>query len=113
VCSPLLADRSKLDGLPAGTATDRAQVLLEQMSADLQARQASFNEAASRARDEVDELWASSKLDIVPGDYLLDRVCTEFGVRYRKERDGARLASLIPVESVAPEIAVILRAICN
>jgi hypothetical protein len=53
----------------------------------------------------VEGQWASSKVAMVPGDELLDRVCQRFGVRFKKELgDGARLVRLMHVNEIDPEI---------
>jgi putative ATP-dependent endonuclease of OLD family len=36
----------------------------------------------------LNEQWQKAYASIVPGDLLLDAVCKEFGVRFKKDRDG-------------------------
>jgi putative ATP-dependent endonuclease of OLD family len=60
----------------------------------------------------VNGAWEASKLAIVPGDVLLDKVCQKFGVRFRKEQgDGARLAALMKESEIDQEIKEIIREI--
>jgi putative ATP-dependent endonuclease of OLD family len=113
LCAPLLADRSLVETPPTGDASARPQALLDQMAKDLRLREDAFGDVVAQVHEEVEKAWPTSKLDIVPGDYLLDRVCAQFGVRYRKERDGARLASLLSVGMIPNELADVLRSICS
>lgn len=59
----------------------------------------------------VNNMWQSSKLDLVPGDHLLDMVCQKYGVRYKKESDGSRLAALVNENEIDREIKEIIQAI--
>ncbi len=61
---------------------------------------------------QINSIWHSSKLDLVPDDYLLDMVCQKYGVRYKKkEQDGSRLASLMYEHEIDREIRDIIQAI--
>jgi hypothetical protein len=63
-----------------------------------------IGETYKETAEQINNTWASTKLDIVPGDLLLDEVCKKYGVRFIKGLgDGARLAakmrpSEIPLE---------------
>ena len=60
----------------------------------------------------IDEMWQTSKLDLVPGDHLLDMVCRKYDVRYKKkEQDGSRLASLMHENEIDKEIKDFIQAI--
>lgn len=59
----------------------------------------------------VNNDWSSNKLDIVPGDLLIDRVCKEYGIRFKKERDGFRLAALMNENEIDNEISEIIHEI--
>ncbi len=61
--------------------------------------------------EEVNQVWQSRKLSIVPGDLLLDSVCQEYNVRFKKERDGSRLAALMDKNEIEREISNIIREI--
>lgn len=56
----------------------------------------------------IENSWTTKKRDLVPGDLLLDEVCKMFGMRFNKERDSARLASLMRENEVDSEIRDIL-----
>jgi putative ATP-dependent endonuclease of the OLD family len=78
-----------------------------------------LEEANSRVEDvyqtesaQLNSIWHSSKLDLVPGDYLLDMVCQKYGVRFKKkEQDGSRLASLMYENEIDREIRDIIQSI--
>jgi hypothetical protein len=50
---------------------------------------------------------------LVPGDFLLDKVCQVYGVRFVKEQDGARLAALMTENEIDGEIKRIILEIGN
>ena len=55
--------------------------------------------------------WKHDKLSVVPGDLLLDGVCRSFGVRFRKETDSIRMATILIEADIDPEIRTILKEI--
>ena len=59
----------------------------------------------------IEEAWPNKKLDLVPGDILLDMVCKRFGTRFRKTIDGEKLARLVPDQEIPLEIRSIIRDI--
>lgn len=59
----------------------------------------------------LDERWGSDKVSLVPGDELLDEVCKQFGVRFYKEKDSARLAGLMKKSEVQTDIRNLLEDI--
>jgi predicted ATP-dependent endonuclease of OLD family len=59
----------------------------------------------------VETNWETSKLDIVPGDLLLDNVCKSLGKwRFDKVKDSARLASHMKENEIDLEIKNILQS---
>jgi putative ATP-dependent endonuclease of OLD family len=52
----------------------------------------------------IDHNWDQRKFDFVPGDVLLDCVCQKFGVRFKKNNDGPRLASLMQKHEMDTQI---------
>ena len=89
--------------------TDKSQKMIEQMQETIN-RLAIIYEEESNA---VDAAWQNDKLNLVPGDVLLDMVCQRFNVRYKKELDGVRLAALLTENEIDDEIKEIIRAIGN
>ena len=61
----------------------------------------------------VENSWSVKKQDLVPGDLLLDDLCKLFGVRFNKERDSARLASLMEEYEIDSEIKDILKRLIS
>ncbi|OYD95149.1 hypothetical protein CDG77_10505 [Nostoc sp. 'Peltigera membranacea cyanobiont' 213] len=58
----------------------------------------------------VENSWETKKKNLVPGDILLDNLCKLFDVRFNKERDSARLASLMKESEIDSEIKNILKS---
>lgn len=84
--------------------TDEIQRMIEQLEQEQGEVEAVYKEKS----ESVNSVWQSSKLDIVPGDLLLDNVCQEYGVRFKKERDGARLAALMSESEINEDIKQII-----
>jgi putative ATP-dependent endonuclease of OLD family len=59
----------------------------------------------------INDVWASIGSHIVPGDLLLDLVCQQYGVRFKKDRDGVRLASLMDETEIDREVKEIIHSI--
>ena len=72
----------------------------------------SITEEARRQSQEVAEKWEERKLDIVPGDLLIDMVYRNYGVRFRKDRrDGVELAKMMIKDEIGSELVGLLRRI--
>jgi putative ATP-dependent endonuclease of the OLD family len=65
----------------------------------------------SEKSNEIQNTWKTSKLDIVPGDLLIDKVCEYYGVRFKKEKDTSVLASLMEEDEISLEIKKIIQDI--
>jgi len=62
---------------------------------------------------EVEGDWQTKKFEIVPGDELLDAVFSRCGVRFRKNRDGPRLAKKLEEKEIPDELRRLLFALCD
>ena len=83
------------------------QRLTEILELDKQKVESTFEKIS----EDVEKQWKSNKLSIVPGDLLIDMVCKEYGVRFKKEKDGSRLASFMKKDEIDTEIKNIIREI--
>jgi putative ATP-dependent endonuclease of OLD family len=64
-------------------------------------------------KEVVNKNWETSKLFLVPGDLLIDKVCQKYNVRFNKAKDGARIANLMLKEEIEGDIKEILKEVCN
>ena len=78
---------------------------------ELEASKAAVEQAYAEQTIVVEKTWDQDKLSLVPGDLLLDGVCQKFGVRFRKEVDSSRAATLLNQSEVDDEIRQILQEI--
>ncbi|MDJ0555601.1 MAG: AAA family ATPase [Microcoleaceae cyanobacterium MO_207.B10] len=62
-------------------------------------------------QSEVEKNWNHKKLDIVPGDLLLDEVCQIYNVRFNKTKDASRIAALMDKDKIDSEICEIIKEI--
>lgn len=73
----------------------------------------SMADLLQRGKNLVEVDWDNKKLEIVPGDELIDLVCREFETRFIKEKDSVRLASMFKADEVPQEIKEIITDICR
>jgi len=114
LCRPTYVDAKRLFGESLET-TVKAK-----MRDEIQAAIKQMEQANSRLENEyeeqsgcVDSVWKQKKLSIVPGALLLDSVAREYGVRFKKDRDGARLAALMRQHEIDEEIRSIIEEISS
>lgn len=86
---------------------------MERMKTELNSQVENLNKCIQEKKDYVESNWASQKVDMVPGDLLLDSVCKKFGLRFRKNRDSGRLASLMNETEIDSEIKEFISQIKN
>ena len=63
-------------------------------------------------REEVNKKWDKSRLDIVPGEEVMQKVFAKYGLRYKKERDGIGLTSVLLSEEVHDDLKRIIEKTC-
>lgn len=87
--------------------TDEIQNMIEQLK-----------EGTSKADDVystqaklLNNVWETDKLDLVPGDLLLDNLCKEYGVRFKKEQDSECLAAIMNEDEIDERIKSIIHEI--
>jgi len=104
-------------GGPAVDVSDQATGAEERLVAmrdELDERIERVQPVVESVTNEVNDLWGDRKLDLVPGEELLDLVCRRWDVRYRKERgDGSRLASVMRTEEISDEMQTLLKDLAN
>jgi putative ATP-dependent endonuclease of the OLD family len=86
---------------------------LETLRKGLEAKTASLQKTIEEKTNKIEGAWNQEKLDIVPGDLLLDRVCRRFGVRFKKDVDSARVAALMDESEIDARIKTLIREIAT
>jgi putative ATP-dependent endonuclease of OLD family len=92
---------------------DKVRSELSQQKEKLDQLEEKLDEIIKNQAELVEKSWISNKKDLVPGDYLLDEVCKCFEVRFNKGKDSARLASLMQISEIDPEIKYLLKDFTN
>jgi putative ATP-dependent endonuclease of the OLD family len=82
---------------------------LTRLRKQLDETEAKSKRVIDESKQEVESSWGVNKCALVPGDVLLDEVCKKFGVRFKKDIDGARLASLMNESEIDGEIKRLIR----
>ena len=106
LCQPIYPSRSylleDLDGL---TVEEKASEEIEVLEAKVSALKGVITQETNRQSQEVENDWEGRRLDIVPGDLLIDLVYKRYGVRFHKRRgDGIELAKMMQDREIAPEL---------
>jgi putative ATP-dependent endonuclease of OLD family len=113
-CKPIYPSRERL--LEPGQdrpLEDRLVDEADRLREEMEARVEHLRSVAEEERRVAQEQWGNKKLALVPGDELLDGVCQRYEVRFRKERDAQRLASLLHAEEVPAALRTLLSKIVN
>jgi putative ATP-dependent endonuclease of OLD family len=93
------------------TILEKTQAEIDGQLATLAQMKANVIKNYEEERKFIEESWNSEKFNIVPGDLLIDLVCQAFGVRFKKQRDSARLASFIKDSEIPDELRTVLEEI--
>lgn len=113
LCTPLyLSAMLEPDDLQGGI-EPKLSGELERLRQGLEVRTASLQKVIEEKTHKVEGAWDREKLDLVPGDLLLDRACRRFGVRFKKDVDSARLAALMDVSELDAQIKALIREIAG
>ena len=114
VCNVPRVNRARiLDNWATEGLKESALDAITTLQNELDSVKAQLVDQIAEAEAEVDSRWATSKLDMVPGSELLDKIFRAYGFRYRKDRDSSELAILTPRSSIAHEISVLLDRMCS
>ena len=81
------------------------------MTEDINERKERTAQVFTEQSELIDSNWDSEKTKIVPGDILLDLVCSKMDVRFKKVADGERLASLLKQEEIADDLRNTIKAL--
>ena len=114
LCTPRYPDRAMI------LAKDAADPILRRITTDLNRQRDEIDRAvnglestSAAVRSEIDRDWVQRKLELVPGDALLENVFRRFGFRFRKQRDSVKIASHMQERDIDSEIRNLLRQIVD
>ncbi len=111
-CPPLYPDRRAIQDTTGGESlSQRIRAQIDRLKTQLVATEESLDDVIVTQQRYVDSQWERNKLDLVPGDDLLDAVCREFGFRFKKSRDSSRLASLFQPDEIHSDLKTFLATV--
>ncbi len=109
-CLPIYPNRNAVLDLGSGT------TLVNRLKEEYNNQKERLSELEEKLENIIEEQtklvennWSAKKQALVPGDLLLDDLCKLFEVRFNKERDSARLASLMEEHEIDAEIKDMLK----
>jgi putative ATP-dependent endonuclease of the OLD family len=112
VLKPIYPDiKSILEDNDESTTVKNASRSIQKIIDQLVLEKEKLESVYSEKSNEIQNTWKTSKLDIVPGDLLIDKVCEYYGVRFKKEKDTSVLASLMEEDEISLEIKKIIQDI--
>jgi predicted ATP-dependent endonuclease of OLD family len=111
-CKPVYPETKAIfEDIQAEEAIDKITKSLQAIISQLEAEKADLESVYTSKADEIENIWRSKKMDIVPGDLLLDAVCKKYNLRFKKEKDTSKLASLMRKDEIDPEIRRVIQEI--
>ena len=111
VCLPVFPRRNELfdDITDRSSITTRIVNEMKSMIEQVTVDEAVIQKKCDEIQTALDPRWPAKKLELVPGDLLVDSVCKVFGVRFRKDTDSARIAALMTENEIPSEIRALVR----
>ena len=113
ICRPLYPSRTQQShDIDSKTAEERATEQMEAWESKVSELKSAIAVETKRQTEEVERQWKEHKLEIVPGDWLIDMVYRHYAVRFRKERgDGVELARMMTKDEIGSEIEALIKNI--
>jgi energy-coupling factor transporter ATP-binding protein EcfA2 len=104
LCQPVFATNTWVGEIPTLGVKDSILKEIERQESAVTTRKEKIVSVYEKESSELSSRWATEKLDLVPGSELLDKVLQHYGVRFKKETDSSRLAALMTVDEINPEL---------
>ncbi|QUY41042.1 ATP-dependent endonuclease [Acaryochloris marina] len=112
VCKPIYPEtKSIFEEFQDQEGVDKITESIQSMISQLETEKRNLESIYTSKIDEIENIWESKKMDIVPGDLLLDEVCKEYNLRFKKEKDTSKLASLMRKDEIDSEIKSVIQEI--
>jgi putative ATP-dependent endonuclease of the OLD family len=61
----------------------------------------------------LEDSWSAKKLDLVPGEEMLETLFERHGLKFRKDRDGRALAALLFEDEVHQDLRSIINDVAR
>ena len=114
VCKPVYpSEKTICEDVPETNFVSRVTSEIERIIKQLEEVKKTAEVVYKQKCNLIDSYWHTNKLAVVPGDLLLDMVCQEYGVHFKKEKDGSRLAAFMHAKEIDQEIIDIICEIAN
>ena len=113
LCRPLYPNRKhQLECMDGKTVEEKITEQIEAWETKVSKLRCAIDEETEKQTQEVENCWEEHKLDIVPGDLLIDMVYRHYEVRFRKEHgDGVELARMMTKDDIDPELEKLIKSI--
>jgi predicted ATP-dependent endonuclease of OLD family len=112
LCKPVYLSQDKIFSSDnSASAASKISDEIDRVTKQLEDNKNKIAEVYEEQSIELEKNWDAEKLSLVQGDLLLDEVCKKYGVRFKKERDSARLASFMKEQEIDSEVKKIIQEI--
>ena len=115
VCQPLYPDRSQLfENIGEMTIETRMEEQVQSWATRLSELRSLIAMETERQTSAIESQWQGQSLDIVPGDMLIDKVFSNYGLRFLKNRgDGVEIARRMSHDEIGTELERLIKGIAN
>ena len=110
LCSPIYPSLEWAPEDQLANAVTRITQEVARLRKQLDDAEHAVGRVVEESRQLVEHNWVGSKAHLVPGDVLLDNVCKKFGVRFKKDVDGSKLAALLTEQEIDSDIKRIIHS---
>jgi putative ATP-dependent endonuclease of OLD family len=109
LCVPLIPNHAVHDVGDNESTREKLLTELDRMISDVEATKARFDDTEKAKTDLVEANWALRKTQMVPGELAMDHILRSFGLRFNKDHDGPRMASMMRDDEIDPAMKAFIR----
>jgi predicted ATP-dependent endonuclease of OLD family len=108
LCTPLFPPKEIHDVHEGEAVEEKIRVEMDRLQSHLDNVRGRIEEVCKAKRAEIAANWGEQKSRLVPGELALDAVFGQFGLRFNKDHDAARLAALMHAGEIDPAMRALL-----
>jgi hypothetical protein len=113
VCAPIYSDLRIETQIQLAEVKGLLQKATEDMVQAAKTEQERVADVVNADEEAIGKRWADDKLFLVPGAELLGSVFANFGLKFKKDRDGPQIAALMRRDEIDVDIKTALTKISS
>ena len=111
LCLPLYFRKDVHDVVAGEDVKEKVNSEIDRLMQHLESTRKSISDVHNAKLEEVEKNWKAHGTELAPGELVLDHVLQKFGVRFNKDHDGPRLASLMKEDEIDFSMRSLIREI--